>query len=190
MTHKHGAHIGGVRTAEDLRLRCYCDEEAGCWHFRMASGKKPTKNPQVWLYGGKTMTVQRAMWELARGPIKDGYVVSRACDSGDCINPKHLRCRTRAQTVADHKKRGKFKVPSKQRAARNTAAKRSALTPELRLWLLESPQTGVDAAHALGISQARANEIRAQTRKRHAKAAPSIFALGEAMNGPQYWRAA
>lgn len=75
---------------------------------------------------------------------------------------------------------GKAVTIAKTRA-NSTAPQRSTwkLTPQLKQWLLESPQTGVEAAHALGITQGRANGIRAKERARVA-ALPvsSVFALG------------
>lgn len=182
MPHQIGTNIGGLASLDAMRERCVCDAE-GCWHFRLADGKPMArgKRQSIWLYGGRFSTPARAAWEFHTGkPVPASRVVYRSCESYDCINPQHLRCGTKADEIRMHKKRGTYKE------RRGDSAKNSAslakLTAELRLWLLESTQSGVAVAHALGISQGRANAIRAQWRKRAPLAAPSVFSMGLAMN--------
>lgn len=185
MPHEIGTRLGGLASAEDMRLRCHCDPATGCWHFRLASGKSYAKGQRqmVWLFGGRTTTPTRAMWEFSTGrPIPPGLIVYRRCDSHDCVNPGHLRCGPKVDEVRMNVKRGTFNTPAKQASARAAGMWRSKLTPELRVWIMESSQTGVEVARVLGMSQGRINCIRQKLRASLPTAAPSVFALGAAMN--------
>ncbi len=168
MPHVHGTHLGGLRTVEDLRLRCHCSED-GCWHFRKANGKPMTDTGgrmNVWLFGVGSTTATRAAWALKMGELPPpDRVVYRKCDSRDCVNPDHLRLGDRGKVVKLHAKRGVFATPQRRENARRAGRVNAKVTLELRAWLCESPQSGSAAAHALGITQGRANAIRAQQRK-------------------------
>lgn len=120
----------------------------------------------VWLFGGRTTTATRAAWELAHGFVPpDDLVVCRTCDSHDCVNPAHLKLMSRTKAVKLQFERGRFDPAKLVLNAKRASRKQAKLTDELRTWLYESPQNGVEVAHALGISQGRANGLRAQARK-------------------------
>lgn len=184
MPHAFGANIGGIDSVEAMRLRCVCDDHSGCWHIRNASGGayKPGDRMMVWLYGGATYTATRAMWLLAKGVVPPAdRLVFRACDSHDCVNPLHLRLGTRREAVRAAAKRGAYSSPKQKANARKAASCKRKATDELRVWLIESSQTGVDIAHAMGMSQGRVNLIRQQARARLGTASASVFAMGAAM---------
>ena len=187
MAHAFGTNLGSICSVETMRLRCVCDAHSGCWHLRKANGgPMPRGHQTVWIYGGRYMTPTRAMWELVRGkPVPKGRIVWRKCDSYDCVNPKHLRIGSKRDEVRFNAKRGAFSSTAQIAAVRAAALANRKITTELRQWLVESPQTGVDAAHGLGISQGRANAIRQEMRRRVMTSASSIFAVGDAMNEPQ-----
>lgn len=94
MSHKHGAYLGGIRTLDDIRQRCYVPWNRGCWHWRMATSRG--RSCCVWLHDGKPQksTAARAAWVLSGRPLEPGWVVSRnrdLCDSEDCCRPEHHR---------------------------------------------------------------------------------------------------
>lgn len=184
MPHAIGTRLRSIASADDLRDRCVVDRHTDCWHFRKADGRPYLHNQgqSIWLYGGRFTTPPRAMWEFTTGkPVPSTRVVYRTCDSMDCINPAHLRCQSRQQAVRQQVARNGL-TPGRAAALRAASATRTKLTPELRLWLLESTQNGCETAHALGMSQGRINTIRQQARQRLATAAPSIFAVANAIN--------
>lgn len=197
MSLSKGQYLGGVRDVETMRLRCFCDSFTGCWHFRTARGKplaRGGKPPSVWLHGhSKAMTATRAMWLLSTGKtVQPHLVVMRTCESYDCVNPEHLRVVTRQTSLRFNAERGRVVIPAAQvraNLAKGTQLHR-VLTPELRQWLIESPQSGSAASWALGITAKRANEIRRQHRAKQARLAMrSVFSLAEASNGAA-WREA
>ena len=177
MTHALGARLHGIATLEDLRQRCVCLD--GCWHWRLADGRKPSRTTvhRVWLHGTGTTTVTRAAWHLAgKAPPGDRWNISRACESWDCANPDHLRRWTRQQMMDHQRKIGRTATPAKIAACRALVSASLVITPELRAWSNESAQTGVDVAHALGVSQGRVNVLRAEDRATAARG--SVFSLG------------
>lgn len=183
MSHEHGTYLGSVRCLETLRGRCTMDKDSDCWHLRTASGRPMPRVGRhgLWLNGRGLMTATRAAWLLAHGslPTQRSMVVYRACDSYDCVNPKHLKAGLRTALVRSRMASGAMDTPARRAALE--AFKRSrptavAVTAELRLWLAQSAQSGVDAAHGLGVSQSRANALRRQMRARP----NSVFAMGAA----------
>lgn len=100
MSHKHGAYLGGIRTVEDLRLRCYVDECTGCWHWRLAMDDGFALVHFVAPDTGerkKTRGRRAALW-LANGhDIGPGRVAAAHCESSDCVNPAHAKSMTNQQ---------------------------------------------------------------------------------------------
>lgn len=181
MSHAKGADLGGIRTIEDIRQRCYVDEDTGCWHLRTARGKplpRDGKRQMLWVYSLGHVTVNRAVWMLGRPghELRNGWRVFRKCSSYDCASPAHMGAGNGKTWGRHMAASGKAVTPARTAAARAVPKFHQKLTPELRGWLLESMQTGADAAHALCITQGRANCIRAAHRKAVAeRPACSVF---------------
>lgn len=121
----------GVKTIDDLKARCFVDEDTECWHWklsRMEDGR-PKVNVRV---RGKRESIhgRRAAFILSRGYLPErGHRVFAvdACKSIDCVNPRHCRSGTVAEHGAAQTKRGNLKnVPSKVRANREIARKHTA----------------------------------------------------------------
>ena len=94
MSHLPGAYLGGIRTVEDIRLRCYVDPNSGCWRWRLHFSRG--RSCCVWFLEGVEHkgTASRAAWMLSGRRLEPGWVVSRyrsLCDSDDCCNPEHHR---------------------------------------------------------------------------------------------------
>lgn len=110
MVAKTGDYLGGIRTLEDLRIRCrmgYC----GCWIWAMGTSNG---RPSVILkINGKHQAVvgRRAAYLLAgKGPALTRRDVVRQgdkCGSILCVNPAHGVVGTHADAwVAAHKRDG------------------------------------------------------------------------------------
>ncbi len=180
MSHAKGTRLDGIVSLEDLRQRCVVDEDTGCWHLRTARGKLLPRGDRhvVWVHGVGHITATRAAWMMSRPGklLRNGYICFRTCDSYDCIAPRHISSGNRATWFKHITASGKARTPAKLAAVAALPKANQKLTPELRQWLLESTQSGGEAAHALGITQGRANEIRSRHRKALAsRPAASVF---------------
>lgn len=188
MPAKFGSTFGGIRDLAGVKLRCFCDQDTGCWHWRGTTGKRPDRvgrEPMLWLADERrTTTVMRAAWTLAGKPLPAGHVVWRRCGSLDCANPAHMLAGTRAQWGEWVERRGylRGRIERRQINRRNVIESgRTPLTMELAQWARESPQTGREVAHALGVDETPISRIR--TGKTFVPPpAASIFAMGSAMN--------
>lgn len=85
--------------------------------FFRSLGPKPTNPSECWtwygyrnssgyaeIWGGverdkKKIYAHRLSYELFKGPIPEGHVVSQTCENFMCVNPVHLVCGTRKEIV-------------------------------------------------------------------------------------------
>ena len=179
MSHEHGAYLGSIRTVEDLRQRCVIGGDSDCWHLRTANGRAmpSDKRHGLWLHGHGRCTATRGAWLLEHGKFpQHGSVVYRTCGSYDCVKPAHLMSSRRKVAIRHFFSAGHFDSPARKTAVAKFTASRPAavITQEMRGWLNDSSQSGVDVAHALGCSQSCANVLRRQMRGRPS----SVWALG------------
>lgn len=111
----------GVRTVEDIRLRCYVDRCTGCWLWRGAMSISTTRKikpvSRVWLPDGIKgdgkpciTTASKAAWILSGRPLRDGQAVWRDhCGRFDCVNPEHGKAGTRTEMHAAIAASGRLK---------------------------------------------------------------------------------
>jgi hypothetical protein len=100
MTRRYN-HPDAINSLDDIRARCWVDEDTGCWVWRLAAdkdgqGKCSYKRPD----GTKTQTTSRRVsWMMSTGkPIAPGLVVyQKLCRDPLCVNPAHLACGTKAE---------------------------------------------------------------------------------------------
>lgn len=184
MSHQKGAHVGGIRTVEDLRVRCFIDSDTQCWHWRLSVSQG---SPRVHLVLGDgapiVMRGRRAALALSTGAdLPEGtYCWGRAqCHSADCVNPEHCRTGSRKQWGADMRRREVFVgLPAKVRAARDSAAKRRKLTPEQAAEVLASTDSIAVTAERFGVSRIVVQGIRnGTTYRRQEMAGASVFSWG------------
>lgn len=186
MPAKKGADHGGIRSIEGIRLRCFCDPDTGCWHWRGSLGKssdRPGREPMLWRADlNRTQTVMRAAWELGRPTkLRDDQIVWRRCRQADCANPAHLLAGTRADYGAWAEARGFLRGrPERRIINRANRATQTALTMELAQWTRESQQTLADMAHAFGCSQTVVCRARKGRTFGLAMPSASVFMLGAA----------
>ncbi len=170
MTHAVGTKLGGIRTIEDIRLRCYCQPETGCWHWRGAAKRKGDKviEPRVWLADArKCSTLSRASWSLAKGvEVADGKTVWRKCLQLDCGNPDHMMTGTKKKWGDWVKRKGYLRgLPVRVAINRKIKIKsgQTKMTMEMAEQIRRDPRTGVEIAAELGVSSQVVSRIR--TRK-------------------------
>lgn len=181
MSHAHGTYLGSVRDIEGIRARSVIDADSGCWHFRTANGRPMPRGRRhvVWVFGRGCISLLRAVWEFKTGrQMGQGQCAFRVCQSYDCANPAHVRWGTRADLGRAVSKRGVLKNdPERARRARLASAKQSKLTPELRLWAIESGQSSYRVAVALGVATETICKVRKRWRDRDLGAASNVFAV-------------
>lgn len=185
MPHELGTQFAGIRDLEGIRIRCFCDADTGCWHWRGTSGKRPDRQgrePILWLADERrTTTIMRGAWLMAgKRALKPGETVWRRCRSADCANPTHLLAGTRSEWGAWTARSGHLRGrPERSVINRRNKIDSGAttITMELAQWVRESPQTGRDIAHALGVTETPISRIRTGKTFRM-PAVASVFALG------------
>jgi hypothetical protein len=189
---RKGAHMGGIRTVSDVKDRCIIDSETGCWLWAGATASaKGRIIPVAWFASeGRVVTVPRMAYAM-KNKAKPGPMVWRICRNDRCCNPTHMQSGTRKEWGAWLAGEG-FLKNDPQRSAINTRIRRSrkdnALSEELAAWARESEQSGVEAAHALGVSPTTVSRVRMGRVWREAVAVSSIFSM--AANFANYREAA
>lgn len=84
----------------DVLRRVYakCEEDGtGCWIW---GGCCPRDDQPLMTYEGRPQMVRRAVFQETRGLVKRGFVVSRTCESVNCVAPKHMK----EQSKRDHRR--------------------------------------------------------------------------------------
>jgi hypothetical protein len=174
---KFGDDLGGIRTIEDLRLRCWINPDTECWEFR--GGKA---EPRVWLAALRiTTTLPRAAFLLAGKEARAGkYVVWRAVGcSEDCANPDHMRAGSRVQRFGQLSRAGRFSNnPARPLINRANVIKsgRTKLNMELVQYIRSSPKTGRALSKELGVSESVISRARLGQTWKLSTPAASVFA--------------
>lgn len=170
MTDTRRKRQDGVRTLEDLRIRCVIDSETGCWLWRGAMSRGDRGNPtaRVWIPsddgGGTIATGQRAAWLLSGKPLDPEHVVWRhRCTRSDCINPQHGAAGTRRQMHTAIAESGRMRGDPR-RAAVNSRNRQAMLLPVETVRRAEAMFAAgamqKEVCAALGISNGSAKRIR------------------------------
>lgn len=91
------------------------------WQGHFCQGK----HPQINLGGGRVVTVRRALWEEANGPVPAGLWVGLSCGNWRCVCPAHLVARTRSKAL-----RGRSRTPQEIISVATARRAQSRLTME------------------------------------------------------------
>lgn len=160
MAHKQGTHLGGIRTLEDVRLRCYVDPGTECWRWRLHSSRG--RSCCVWVLDGieHKSTASRAAWVLSGLWLEPGWVVSRnrsICNSPDCCNPAHHQAGPKEMVLP--------KLTPEQRAAHTAGVTReSRRRSKLSMWaawmIRESDATCAAESAKWGVGPSTISQIR------------------------------
>ena len=184
MSHKEGTYLGGIRTVEDLRVRCYVDPDTACWHWRLAIVQG---HPKVHFVAPDTCkrTTQRgrrAALYLQRGrDLPDGHFAFARlqCKSLDCVNPAHCVSGDRAAHGEYLRQSGRIKgLPSKCAGSRKSWEKRRKITPEIAQTIRTSEESTYALAKRLGLSQFAVWSCRVGKSHRATVANASAFTWG------------
>ena len=188
---------GGVRTLQDLMLRCTVDDETGCWLWAMAAvNPRGAVTPMVHVAAGvagqavgATIPAARVAWLLSGRRLEPGHVVWRhVCGSGMCINPEHCRAGTRSTALkavaATGRNRGKPERAAKNALARLRMVKPVDVVRQAEAMFAEGKLQKVVRAE-LGLSQKTAAAIRQglhphSSGRQHLVRGASVFSLGGA----------
>lgn len=161
-----GTHLDGVRTLADLKMRCHIDEESGCWRWKghCCRGTPFTHFP----LDGKAMKAsgRRAALILSGQRPEPGQVAfpRDACMYHDCVRPQCARWGTVSDRMQYVARQGRFGDPERlARLARYNESRRKVSTED-RLEIVLSPETGVEIAKRMNISQRRVSQIRSTNR--------------------------
>ncbi len=157
MNKKTSPYLSGIRTIADLRLRCFCDKDTGCWIWAgsvQKSRQGGRVEPRVWLADEEICTtIGRAAWTMGRKTkLAKGWNVWRQCRNDLCGNPGHLMAGTKAEWGAWVTNGGYLRGEPERRLINRRIqidSGNTSLTPELAQWVRESQQTGREVAHAL-----------------------------------------
>ena len=167
MTHKHGTHLDGIATLEDLQGRCVVSDD--CWHIRTARGREYPEGQTIAVWShhhGQKISARRLGYILAHPgkPMPRTWVVYSNCGSHDCVNPEHLKAMGRGAYLQMLGRKGLMSTARKTAANRVYGAARSKHPPEVWRWALESTQTHGEVAHALGVATSNVANRRARQR--------------------------
>jgi hypothetical protein len=124
----------GIRSIDDLILRCRIDDETGCW----AWGPVGTKSDRalVRLPDGvlpqltRPCDAHKAAWLLSGRDLHDGKQLARKahCMTPGCSNPEHRVQNSTFAHATNAGKRGSYSGP--ERSARLSRARESQTTPK------------------------------------------------------------
>lgn len=76
-----------------------------CWEWR---GTRHVRGYGHFSRDGRKFRAHRVAWELERGPIPEGMVVSHWCDNPPCVNPAHLMLTTQRINTIDAVNKGRI----------------------------------------------------------------------------------
>lgn len=77
----------GLSPAECFKAQVRTDDATGCWQW--------TGRGQTFPVEGRAVQLNRASWQLLRGPLPDAARVARSCQTDNCLNPEHLHLEKR-----------------------------------------------------------------------------------------------
>lgn len=161
----------GIRTADDLRGRCWVDEETGCWHWRGAVDANG--RPSMWVPGlrRRGSLGMLACWLATGAGPRPGQAWHCTCTTSGCANPAHRTCGNRSsQMLALRMTRNPLQ------RARVSAGKiaKSPLTSEQRQEIVGSTDILRVIAERYGISTSQAHKLRSTRQPLHS-AGSSVF---------------
>lgn len=174
MSYPKGANLGGIRTIEDLRLRCRIDEDTDCWHYGKASRSHHAPGVRLAVLGQEMVSLGVAIAVLSTGKRPEkGVCWHVTCTTPQCANPDHRKAGTRRSQMrsANYK-------PAAQTLAKIASTKRSksALSKDAIEAIRSSDETLAVLSERHGVSPSHISRIRlGQCWSETAAPAASVF---------------
>lgn len=164
----------GIRTLEDLKDRCFVDEDTGCWIYRGGALKSGEK---IWIPQlQQVVGLGVAICFLKTGKLpKTGVVWHSLCMVPWCANPEHRKAGTRStQMLAAGLVRSPMQRMKMSKNRRDLSLLTEAQAQEIR----ESSETVVALAAKYGVSRGTVSNIRRLMQRRPVAVGSSVFSMG------------
>lgn len=154
---RKGQCIGGIRTVEDVRQRCYVAPD-GCWHWR---GYVTSCTPLATI-NGKPVSVRRWVLQQTR-PLQRGRVfVVAMCGHKTCVAPGCAVSKRGPAFMRWMVESGYHQTTKHRGAIKEATRRRSTLTPAAAAEIARRIHAGEDrgaVAAAFGITRSHANAV-------------------------------
>lgn len=133
-------------------IRRLCRVDADCLIYTGAINTK--RHPKIEKRSGR-----RVVWELSCGPIPSGMFVSLTCENPACLNPEHMRLRSRGEISREVLSRPTVQLKRSASGAKSMIH-RAKLDMETARYIRSSNQPQTHLARELGISQQLVSRVR------------------------------
>lgn len=164
MAFPKGTYLNGIRTLEDLRLRCVMDRDTDCWRWK---GALSDGVPHVCLHDAQTgkhrvTTGPRAAALLSGREIPEGRIAYRTCCTKACVNPDHIAVGTKKQLGLMIRRKGTQRNNPLRSLinARNSRRRVAKLNMDIARQIRESDEPGVVWARRLGVCAQTISAVR------------------------------
>ena len=136
---RHGDPLAGRQVIQGAsiedRFWAKVDRSGGCWVWTGAHNGRGYGTMGIREGGSQRMQyAHRLSYEMAHGPIPDGYEVCHRCDNPPCVKPEHLFIGTRQDNERDKMRKG--------RTLRGSAVATSKLTESVVLQIRAEAAAG------------------------------------------------
>jgi hypothetical protein len=150
----------GIHTLEDLRARCYVDEDTGCWHWRGGTSRKSDghKVPACWFDGASRQCVRVSIL-LSNRRISKGWRCWAKCWNWDCCSPDHATMAGNSGFMAALLKAGRLDGPKKAAVMLRIRRETSKFTHEQVAEIRASGISAAELAERHGINRSHAYRI-------------------------------
>lgn len=168
---------GGITTTQDLRDRCWVDEDTGCWHWR---GGRSMGRPNMWFVPlGRTASLSQVIGHLKTGkPLRKGLLCYATCTTPNCANPEHRKVGTRQGQASVLVAQGRLAKSPQVRALMSRRRRTRVLTDEAVAQIRASTKSCKDEAAERGVSISLVSLIRRNKARATVVPGASVFTFG------------